>query len=378
MLYPAELRGRTRTACFSRRGRASGAPAARARRCAPARVWHSSGSARTGGGGRVETEAASFDRALERRGLAPLCRTGAATLQLNLTARCNLACRHCHVESSPARRERMGDAAVERALELLEGSAAIATIDLTGGAPEMHPRFREIVRRARRLGRETIDRCNLAIFFEPGYADLPEFLAGQGVRIVASLPCYSRDNLERQRGRGVFDLSLRALRRLNALGYGRSGGELRLDLVFNPQGDALPPPQAELERDYRRELGREYGIEFDGLLALANMPIKRFARELRRERRYETYLAALAEGFNPEAAPRVMCRSLVSVDYEGRLFDCDFNQQLAIPLGGRPRTLWDVESLDELAGEPIATAPHCFGCTAGAGSSCGGALVGDA
>jgi radical SAM/Cys-rich protein len=317
-----------------------------------------------------------FAAALQGAGLPRLRRASASTLQLNLTRRCNLACHHCHVEASPVRTEAMDDATVARVLALLEASPGVECVDLTGGAPELHPRFRALVHRARALGRGVIDRCNLTVFVEPGCADLPEFLAEQGVRVVASLPCYSRENVDRQRGRGVFEASIEALRRLNALGYGKAGSHLQLDLVFNPQGMALPGPQAALEADYRRELGQSFGIEFHRLLALANMPIARFARELERSGQTEAYMALLVNHFNPATLPHVMCRSLVSVDHAGRLFDCDFNQALDLPAGGARRSVWDVASLDELLEQPIATAAHCFGCTAGAGSSCGGALVG--
>jgi radical SAM/Cys-rich protein len=268
----------------------------------------------------------------------------------------------------------MEGATVERVLALLEASPRVEWVDLTGGAPELHPQFRRIVARARALGRGVIDRCNLTILLEPGYADLPGFLAAHGVRVIASLPCYSQANVDRQRGRGVFEASLEALRQLNALGYGKAGSGLALDLVFNPQGTALPGPQTDLERDYRRELGA-IGIEFNRLLALTNMPIARFARELERAGRAAEYMSLLVSHFNPDTAAHVMCRSLVSVDHAGELFDCDFNQALGIPAGGWRRSVWDVETLDELVDRPIATAEHCFGCTAGAGSSCGGALV---
>jgi radical SAM/Cys-rich protein len=316
-----------------------------------------------------------FAAALEAAGLPPLRRERAATLQVNLTRRCNLACHHCHVDSSPVRTESMADETVERVLALLEASPGIEQLDLTGGAPELHPRFRDLVGRARALDRGVMDRCNLTVFFEPGCGDLPEFLARHEVRVIASLPCYSRENVDRQRGRGVFRGSIEALQRLNALGYGKPGSPLQLDLVFNPQGPALPGPQAQLESDYRRELRADHGIEFHRLLALANMPIARFARDLERSGRTEAYMSLLVNHFNPATAAHVMCRTLVSVDHAGQLFDCDFNQALEIPLGGRRRTVWDVEALDALDGLPIATAAHCFGCMAGAGSSCGGALV---
>jgi radical SAM/Cys-rich protein len=316
-----------------------------------------------------------FSTALERHGIAPLRRARVDTLQLNLTRRCNLACQHCHVESSPRRTEAMDATTVERALVVLAASPGVSTLDLTGGAPELHPGFRALVARARRLGREVIDRCNLTVFYEPGCGDLPDFLACHQVRVIASLPCYTRDNVERQRGRDVFDRSIEALRALNALGYGRAGSPLRLDLVYNPLGASLPPPQAQLERDYRRELGEAFGIEFHQLLALANMPIKRFAAQLERSGERAAYQSLLVANFNPAAVPHLMCRFLVSVDYRGRLFDCDFNQQLELAPGAPARTLWDIDSLDELDETHIATAAHCFGCAAGAGSSCGGALL---
>ena len=327
-------------------------------------------------GTRQRAQAApDFDAALVSAGLPRLRRDSASTLQLNLTRRCNLACHHCHVESSPVRTEAMDAATVERVLALLEASRRVEWVDLTGGAPELHPQFRSIVRRSRALGRHVIDRCNLTIFFEPGHSDLPEFLAANAVRVVASLPCYSRENVDRQRGRGVFEDSIAGLRRLNALGYGKPGSPLQLDLVFNPQGTALPGPQAALERDYRRELGAQFGIEFHRLLALTNMPIARFARELERAGQSEAYVSLLVNHFNADTAAHVMCRSLVSVDHAGQLFDCDFNQALDIPLGGERRSVWDIQTLDDVVDRPIATAAHCFGCTAGAGSSCGGALL---
>ncbi len=316
-----------------------------------------------------------FEQTLAAHGLEPLRRAAMGTLQLNLTRRCNLACHHCHVDSSPRRTEAMDARTVARVLELLAASPGVGVVDLTGGAPEMHPEFRQIVRRARALGREVIDRCNLTILLEPGHEDLAAFLAEQGVHVIASLPCYSKENVERQRGRHVFDPSIEALRALNELGYGRGDPRLRLDLVFNPQGTALPGPQHELEADYRRELERGFGIGFDRLLTLTNAPIARFGRELERAGRYDAYLGVLADAFNPDTVPALMCRDLISVDWAGRLYDCDFNQALEIAPGADARTIWELERLDELVGAPIATAAHCFACSAGAGSSCGGALV---
>lgn len=317
----------------------------------------------------------SFDDVIASRGLAPLVRGASRVLQLNLTRRCNLACHHCHVESSPRRTEAMDATVIERALALLERSPGIGSVDLTGGAPELHPSFRELVRAARASGRRVIDRCNLVVLDEPGHEDLAGFLASNRVEVVASLPCYESDNVDPQRGRGVFARSIAALERLNALGYGRPGSGLVLDLVHNPTGAFLPSAQAELEQSYKRELGRRHGIEFDRLLTLTNMPIRRYAEWLARRGELEAYQALLVNHFNPAAVPGLMCRTTVSVDWRGELFDCDFNQALDLPCGGKRRTIFAIGSLDELEGEPIATGEHCFGCTAGAGSSCYGALA---
>jgi radical SAM/Cys-rich protein len=269
----------------------------------------------------------------------------------------------------------MAAATAERVLELLARERALGTLDLTGGAPELHAVFRPLVRGARALGRRVIDRCNLTVLDLPGQEDTAAFLAEHAVRIVASLPCYTRKNVDRQRGRGVFARSIAALQRLNGLGYGRPGSGLELDLVYNPLGPTLPPPEAELEARYRAELRELFGIDFGRLLTLANMPIKRFAHQLEREGRVTAYMGLLVNHFNPATVPGLMCRDLVSVGFDGALYDCDFNQMLEIPLGGRARSVFEVESLAELAGDEIATAAHCFGCTAGAGSSCGGALA---
>lgn len=320
-----------------------------------------------------------FASMLARHGLPPLRRARVTTLQVNVGRLCNLACHHCHVEAGPKRTESLPAGVAARLVEVLAANPGVGTLDLTGGAPEMNPHFRFLVTEARRLGREVIDRCNLTIFFEPGHGDLPEFLAAHEVHVVASLPCYQRDNVDRQRGRGTFDRSIDALLRLNALGYGRPGSSLQLDLVYNPLGAALPPPQAALEAKYREELARLFGIEFHRLLTITNMPIRRFATMLQREQRHEAYMSLLVNHFNPATADGLMCRSLVSVAWDGRLHDCDFNLMLDLPLGAWRRTglstIWDVERLDALVGEPIATAPHCYGCTAGAGSSCSGALA---
>ena len=316
-----------------------------------------------------------FDAVLAQHGKGPLVRDRVTTLQVNVGKLCNQVCHHCHVEAGPKRTEIMPRRVAERVLELVQANPDVEVVDLTGGAPELIPSFRWLVAEARRAGRRVIDRCNLTVLFEPGQEDLAEFLAASGADVVASLPCYTAENVDAQRGRGVFDQSIEALRRLNALGYGRPGSSLRLDLVYNPLGAFLPPAQADLEATYREELGRLFGIEFHRLLTLANMPIKRFADFLARTGAAAAYMSLLVNHFNPATVRQVMCRSLVSVGWDGQLYDCDFNQMLEIPLGAGARTVWEVDSLAPLAGAPIATARHCFGCTAGAGSSCGGALV---
>ncbi len=315
-----------------------------------------------------------FDRHLEACGLGVLTRARVTTLQLNVGLRCNLACHHCHVESGPKRTERLDRRGVERVLELLAFNPEVATLDITGGAPEMHEDFRDLVRGARALGRKVIDRCNLTILFEPGQEDTADFLAEQRVEIVASLPCYSLENVERQRGRGVFDGSIEALKKLNALGYGQPGGDLRLDLVYNPVGAFLPPAQSELEAEYRDRLGERFGIVFNRLLTITNMPIKRFAHELHRDGEYDAYMGLLVNHFNADNVSGLMCRYMISVAHDGTIYDCDFNQALGILPPGPRRTIFDVDDLGRLGSTPIATAEHCFGCTSGAGSSCGGAL----
>lgn len=319
----------------------------------------------------------NFERVLRGRGLAPLTRGAVTTLQVNVGRLCNMACHHCHVEAGPSRTETMRPRVADRVLELLESSPRVNVLDLTGGAPELNESFRRLVREARRLGKRVIDRCNLTVLLQPGMGDLAAFLASESVHVVASLPCYQAANVEKQRGKGAFDKSIAALKLLNALGYGRADTGLHLDLVYNPRGATLPPPQAALEADYREELGRLFGVEFNSLLTIANMPIKRFAAQLRREGRTEAYMALLANHFNPDTVPELMCRSLVSVAWDGRLYDCDFNQMLDVAAGASPsgaQTVWDIDSLDQLAAQPIETGSHCFGCTAGAGSSCSGAI----
>jgi radical SAM/Cys-rich protein len=297
------------------------------------------------------------------------------TLQVNLGYKCNQSCVHCHVNAGPTRTEQMDRDTMETVLRYLAVSGA-ATLDVTGGAPELNPHFRELVRRARGLGARVIDRCNLTILEEAGHEDLAAFLAAQAVEIVASLPCYTEELVDRQRGKGVYETSIRALKRLNALGYGKPGSGLVLDLVYNPQGASLPPSQEALERDYKRILGEKFGIEFNRLYTLANMPIARFGSMLISKGQFNQYIALLRDSFREENLEAVMCRSLVSVDWQGYVYDCDFNQMLGLPLraAGKPRVrLADLLGRD-LDGNPIAVADHCYGCTAGQGSSCGGAL----
>jgi len=314
-----------------------------------------------------------FLKALADTGIS-LIRQSVEILQVNIGRRCNQACHHCHVESSPIRTENMTEGTVSRIIELLDSSPSLRTIDLTGGAPELNPNFRRLVHASRARGLEVIDRCNLTVLFEKGQEDTAQFLAEQGVTIVASLPCYSRENVEKQRGSGVFSRSIEALKILNGLGYG-SSSKLKLNLVYNPTGPFLPPDQSGLERDYKRELKELFGIEFDSLLTITNMPIKRFLTDLQKSNRLEEYMVLLANSFNPAAAMGVMCRSLLSVSWNGELHDCDFNQMLELPLGAGKNTSWDSDSFGGFTGSKIALANHCYACTAGAGSSCGGSLV---
>jgi radical SAM/Cys-rich protein len=316
----------------------------------------------------------AFTERLAAHGIPPLQRTQPHTLQFNLGKRCNQACRHCHVDASPARTESASVAVVERVLALIKASPCIQTLDITGGAPELHPHFRHLVAKARSAGLQVIDRCNLTILSEPDQADTAQFLAQHDVEVIASLPCYGEKNVDAQRGTGVFEASIAGLRSLNALGYAAPDSGLRLNLVYNPTGPALPPQQAGLEDDYRQRLLADFGVTFNALYTITNMPIARFERNLRQSRQLAGYLNLLTEHFNPEALPHLMCKSMVSVNWKGALFDCDFNQMLNLETGAEGKTIWDIDNLDRLNRAPISTGPHCLGCTAGAGSSCGGAL----
>ncbi|MBB1161977.1 arsenosugar biosynthesis radical SAM (seleno)protein ArsS [Aquariibacter albus] len=306
----------------------------------------------------------------------PVRRAALQTLQVNLGYRCNQSCLHCHVNAGPNRSEMMEAATVDQVLAVLK-ARRVETLDLTGGAPELNPHFRRLVAGARALGVKVIDRCNLTILSEPGQEDLAEFLAAQGVEVVASLPCYSPANVDRQRGDGVFEASIAGLKRLNALGYGQDGSGLGLNLVYNPQGPVLPPPQQKLEADYKRELAAHFGIVFNRLYALTNMPIQRFGSTLVSKGSFASYMALLRGAYQAENLDTLMCRSTVSVDWQGDLYDCDFNQMLGLRarLKGRERPqLADLLGEDP-DGEAVHIADHCYGCTAGQGSSCGGALA---
>lgn len=296
-------------------------------------------------------------------------------LQVNVGKLCNLTCVHCHVNAGPKRKEIMTRETVDRIVDWL-ANTSISTVDLTGGAPEMIPDFRYFIRRVKELRplRHVIDRCNLTILLEQGHEDLPEFLAGNQVEIVASMPCYSPENVNAQRGDGVFEGSIAALQVLNSLRYGVDPA-LPLHLVYNPVGAFLPPRQDQLETDYKRELQNHFGIVFNKLYSLANLPIGRFAAYLRRRNRLGEYMRLLIDAFNPATIDGLMCRNTISVGWRGEVYDCDFNQQLGMQWNnGQPVFLWDVDP-DSLEGQPIMTGDHCFGCTAGAGSSCGGAIV---
>ena len=312
---------------------------------------------------------------LSQYGFPALRRGRLETLQVNVGYRCNQSCLHCHVNAGPTRKEQMSAETADVILAFLAASG-VSTLDITGGAPELNANFRRLVSTATSQGIQVMDRCNLTILEEPGQEDLAEYLAEHGVHVVASLPCYLEENVDRQRGKGVFQMSIKGLRRLNALGYGKIGSGLRLDLVYNPQGPVLPPPQEPLQAAYKEQLNERFGVEFNQLLTLANLPVGRFGSTLLSHGEFNDYVALLHGAHNEPNLASVMCRSLVSVDWQGYLFDCDFNQMLDLPLrlNGYPKLhLSDVVHTD-LEGQPIVVRDHCYGCTAGQGSSCGGAL----
>jgi len=315
-----------------------------------------------------------FDQALAPAGLSPLTAGAIDVLQINVGKLCNQTCRHCHVDAGPDRREVMSRETMELCLRALDGST-IPTVDITGGAPELNPDFRWLVHECTARGRHVIDRCNLTILLTPAHADLPRFFAEHRVELICSLPHYRAPNTDAQRGEGVFEKSLEALRRLNAAGYGNGTSGLRLVLVTNPAGAFLPGGQASLEAEWKREMLRRYGIRFDALFCLTNMPISRYLAWLIESGNLEGYMERLVTSFNPVAARGVMCRTMVSVGWDGRLYDCDFNQMLELEVGNRRAA--HIRDFDQsaLEGRDIVVGPHCFGCTAGAGSSCGGATV---
>ncbi len=306
------------------------------------------------------------------------------TLQVNLGYKCNQQCLHCHVNASPQRKEVMDSETIDTVIAFLESTkldsnanSSVKKLDLTGGAPELNPRFRKLVRHARQLGIHVIDRCNLTILEEPGYEDLAAFLAEQQVEVIASLPCYIEDNVNTQRGNGVFGSSINGLQKLNKLGYGKPDTGLELNLVYNPQGPVLPPAQAPLEQDYKKNLGEQFSVVFNNLFTLANMPIKRFGSTLISKGQFEDYMSLLRGSHNTENLRAVMCKTLISVDWRGYVYDCDFNQMLDLPLGATKKPsihLKDLTTVD-LEGSAICVKDHCYGCTAGQGSSCGGALA---
>jgi radical SAM/Cys-rich protein len=332
-----------------------------------------------------------FGTFLDNQGLE-ISRLQSTILQLNIGLYCNQACNHCHVESSPKRVEHMTQEIIDKCFDIVDKSPSIKTIDITGGAPEMNPGFREIVVRARERNLEVIDRCNLTVLMEPGQEDLPQFLAQHKVRVCASLPCYSERNVNLQRGANVFQRSIKGLQLLNDQGYGQEGSDLFLDLVYNPGGAFLPPDQGALQDEYKQQLKDDFHISFNNLFTITNMPIKRFADMLSKSGKLEEYMTLLVQSFNPTAISGLMCRDTLSVSWDGKLYDCDFNQQLQLGLGetlesvapeadsgsvsaAPPLSVFDVESVAELLRHRVTVDHHCFGCTAGAGSSCQGATI---
>ena len=316
----------------------------------------------------------SFQSTLADNGIISLKSGLPKSLQVNVGKLCNQTCRHCHVDAGPDRRELMTKENFLHCLRLLSEST-IETVDITGGAPEMNPLFEWFVTEVRRLGRHVIDRCNLTILTAPGFTHLPQFLAEYQVEVIASLPCYLEENCNAQRGDGVFQKSIEALKLLNGIGYGRKNSELKLSLVYNPIGPSLPPNQQKLEQSYRDQLRQRFGIEFNHLYTITNMPISRFLDDLLQTGRYNDYMTLLVNSFNRNSVEGLMCRSTISIDWQGNLFDCDFNQMLNLPLvNPLPRHISSVEMTD-IKNRPIAVGRHCYGCTAGAGSSCTGSLV---
>jgi radical SAM/Cys-rich protein len=321
-----------------------------------------------------------FEEKILKHGL-DLRSTGIETLQVNTGKLCNQACKHCHVDAGPKRTEMMSREAIERCLDVLASNPGIRILDITGGAPELHDDFTMFVVEAKKLARHVIVRHNFTVTLDPhpvtgkSMTWLPEFFRDQGVELISSLPYFQERETDSQRGQGVFEKSIESMRRLNAVGYAREGSGLQLNLVFNPVGAYLPPEQPAIEREFRVQLERRFGLAFNKLYVITNMPINRFRHFLERAGLYETYMEKLIQAFNPIAADGVMCRNMISVGYDGRLYDCDFNQMLELRVNhGLPNTIWDF-AYDKLAHRQVVFGSHCYGCTAGAGSSCGGATV---
>ncbi len=323
----------------------------------------------------TQTPAPSFEDVLTTHGMFPLRTHALTTLQINVGKLCNQICQHCHVNAGPQRTEVMTKKTMDQILNVLAAAPDIISVDITGGAPEMNPHFEYFVEACDTLGKSILDRCNLTVFFVKGKNHLPQFLAEHRVKIIASLPCYQEDNVDAQRGQGVFNRSIAALKQLNDLGYGQPGSGLILNLIYNPLGPSLPPPQAHLEADYHEALETRFGIQFNRLYTITNMPISRFLRDLAESGQLEDYYTLLVNSFNPDTVDHLMCRSMLSIGWDGRLYDCDFNQMLNLPLApNAPQHLKDF-SWDQLHRRLITTDSHCLGCTAGSGSSCGGILT---
>jgi len=316
----------------------------------------------------------NFTQTLKEHRLTLYCRT-LETLQVNVGRLCNQTCKHCHIDAGPAQTDTMKKKTVDRILDLLQNAPYVKTVDITGGAPELNRHFRYFVSKVREMDRAVIDRCNLTVLFEPGQEDVAEFLQYHKVKIICSLPCYTEENVDKQRGNGVFKTSIKALLHLNNLGYGKPGTGLELDIVYNPGGAFLPSNQVKLEEDYKLRLKEDFNVEFNNLYTFTNMPINRFERKLKKEGQLEEYFLLLFKTFNPHSAVEVMCQDQVSINWDGNIYNCDFNLILDIPIYTNLRSIWDIKSLDELNQRPIAVANHCYGCTAGAGSSCTGVLV---
>ena len=317
----------------------------------------------------------TFETKLQQSGVQPLKADRVEILQVNLGKLCNMTCVHCHVDAGPDRREVMALPELEACIKIIRNTPSINTVDMTGGAPEMNPHFRKLVVAAREHNKHVIDRCNLTILLANGFTDLPEFLAEHQVEVVASLPCYLEENTDAQRGVGAFGQSIDALLRLNELGYGKEGSGLRLTLVFNPVGQSLPPDQVKLEQAYREQLRKRFGIEFNRLFTITNMPVSRYLEYLVRIGEYQSYMELLVNNFNSGAIDGLMCRNTLSVSWDGRLFDCDFNQMLEMPVDSScPQTVHEFD-LARLRNRTICTGQHCFGCTAGSGSSCQGSTT---